>query len=364
MSPPNPAPIPPLPAAARSVQELFNPAVPPPLLVMYWTGGTMLVSRALYIAAELGVADLLAQGPRHVDDLARATRTDADSLFRVLRALEALGILSQEGERIFRNTPLAHGLRSGVPGSMQAWARYFGGPWHWESFGKVLESVKNGRSVPENETGAGIFDFFSKNPEQGKLFDEAMTSISAGSIALLLAAYDFAGVRSVVDVGGGQGRLLAEILRAHPELQGTLFDRPEVIERARGQGMLAEFERAGRCQLVSGSFFEAVPAGQDLYLFKEILHNWRDPDVKRILQSTREAAGGPGKKVLIMEMIIDPAPEKALAGKLVDLLMLAMLGGRERTPKEFGELFASTGFELKRVIPMMPPYALVEAVSV
>ncbi|WP_224247192.1 acetylserotonin O-methyltransferase [Hyalangium gracile] len=346
------------------MQELFNPAIPPPLFIMYLTGGTMLISRVLYIAAELGLADLLAPGPRHVDDLARTTGTHADSLFRVLRALEAMGIVAQEGEGIFRITPLAHGLRSNVPGSMRAWARYFGSPWHWESLGEVLGSVKNGKSIPENEHGAGIFDFFSKNPEHGKLFDEAMTSISNGSNPLLLAAYDFAGIRSVVDVGGGQGRLLAEILRAHPALQGTLFEQPEVLERAREPGILAEFERAGRCQLVGGSFFDAVPAGQDLYLFKEILHNWRDDDVKRILEVTRKAAGGPGKKLLLMEMIVDPAPERALAGKLVDLLMLSMLGGRERTPKEFGELFAATGFQLTRVIPTMPPYTLVEGVSV
>ncbi|WP_224367734.1 acetylserotonin O-methyltransferase [Hyalangium versicolor] len=360
----NPRPAPALlPAAARSVQELFDPLLPPPLLTMYLAGGTMLISRVIYIAAELGLADLLAQGPRDVDELAKATETDPDSLFRVLRTLEALGLVTQDCERVFQNTPLALGLRSDVPGSMRAWVRYFGGAWHWHAFSQVLGPVKTGKTIPENSYGAGLFDFFATSLEHAQRFDEAMTSISDGINALLLSAYDFAGLRSVVDVGGGQGRLLAEILRIRPEIQGTLFDRPEVIERARRPGILADYERAGRCQFVGGSLLESLPPAHDAYLFKEALHHWKDPEVRQILEVTREAAGGPGKKILIMEMCVDPIPENALAGKLLDLLMLAMLGGRERTPREFKLLLSPAGFQMTRVIRTLP-YTLIEGVSI
>jgi O-methyltransferase domain/DprA winged helix domain len=350
--------------ALRAIAEQFNPALPPQVLLMNMASTGMLMSRSIYIAAELGLADLLSQGPRHVDDLASATQTHADSLYRVLCILESLGVVEQVEERRFRNSSVGEGLRSGVPGSARGWVRFAGSEWMWNHFGHVLGPVKNGKTIYENLFQMRLFDWYARHPEAAQLFNDAMTSNSEMTNSVVVPSYDFAGIRSLADVAGGHGSLLAGILRAHPGIQGVLFDQPAVIEGARGAGLLAEFERAGRCQLVGGDFFEAVPPGLDAYLFKWILHDWNDEEVKRILTVVRKAAGAPGRKLLVVEMVVDPVPARALTARLLDLAMLATTGGRERTAQEYAELFSAAGFELKRVVPTMSPYSIIEAVSV
>jgi hypothetical protein len=324
----------------------------------------MLMSRCIYVAAELGLADLLSQGPRHVEDLALATQTHADSLYRVLCALESLGIVEQVEERRFRNSPVAAGLRSDVPGSARGWVRFVGSEFLWDHYGHMLGSVKNGKTVHENLHQMRFFEWYARHPEAARIFNEAMTSVSEMTNPAVVAAYDFSGIRSIADVAGGHGSLLAGILRAHPGIQGVLVDQPAVIEGARGAGLLSEFERAGRCQLVGGDFFQALPPGLDAYLFKWILHDWSDEEVKRILTVVRKAAGAPGHKLLVVEMVVDPVPARGLTARMLDMAMLTTTGGRERTAQEYAELFAATGFELKRVVPTMSPFSIVEAVSV
>jgi hypothetical protein len=287
-----------------------------------------------------------------------------DSLYRVLCMLESLGVVEQAEERRFRNSPLAEGLRSDVPGSARGWVRFAGSEHLWNHYGHVLGSVKNGKTVHENLHQMRFFEWYARHPEAARIFNDGMTSISEMTNPAIVAAYDFAGIRSIVDVAGGHGSLLAGILRAHPGLQGVLFDQPAVIEGARGAGLLAEFERAGRCQLAGGDFFQTLPPGLDAYLFKWILHDWNDEEVKRLLTVVRRAAGAPGRKLLVVEMAVDPVPARGLTARLLDLAMLTTTGGRERTAQEYGTLFAATGFELKRVVPTMSPFSIVEAVSV
>jgi hypothetical protein len=345
------------------VAELFNPALPPQAVMMNLVSGTLLMARTIYVAAELGLADLLAQGPRHVDELARETQTHADSLYRVLCALEGMGVVEQVEERRFRNTALGDGLRSDVPGSARGWARFAGSDFIWEHYGHVLGSVKNGKSVHENIHQMRFFEWYAKHPQAAQSFNDAMTSVSDITNPAVVAAYDFSGIRSLVDVAGGHGSLLAGILQSHSGIQGVLFDQPAVIEGAHG-GPLAEFVRAGRCQLVGGDFFQTLPPALDAYLFKWILHDWNDEEAKRILSVVRKAAGAPGRKLLVVEMVVDPNPARGLTARLMDVAMLTTTGGRERTAKQYGELFAATGFELKRVLPTMSPYSILEAVSV
>jgi hypothetical protein len=353
-----------MPEAARALSEHFNPALPPQVLIMNMASTAMLMSRCIYVAAELGLADLLSQGPRHVEDLALATQTHADSLYRVLCALESLGIVEQVEERRFRNSPVAAGLRSDVPGSARGWVRFAGSEFLWGHYGHMLDSVKNGKTVHENLHQMRFFEWYARHPEAAGIFNEAMTSVSEMTNPAVVAAYDFGGIRSIADVAGGHGSLLAGILRAHPTVQGVLVDQPTVIEGARGAGLLSEFERAGRCQLVGGDFFQALPPGLDAYLFKWILHDWTDEEVERILAVVRKAAGAPGHKLLVVEMVVDPVPARGLTARMLDMAMLTTTGGRERTAQEYAELFAATGFELKRVVPTMSPFSIVEAVSV
>jgi hypothetical protein len=345
------------------VAELFNPALPPQAVMMNLAASTLLMARCIYVAAELGLADLLAAGPRSVEELASATQTHADSLYRVLSALEGLGVVEQVEPRRFRNTPLADGLRSDVPGSARGWVRFAGSDFLWEHYGHVLGSVKNGKSVHENVHQMRFFEWYAKHPEAAQVFNDAMTSVSEMTNPAVVAGYDFAGLRSLVDVAGGHGSLLAGILQAHPGIQGVLFDQPAVIEGARS-GPLAEFVRAGRCQLVGGDIFQALPPGLDAYLFKWILHDWNDEEAKRILSGVRKAAGAPGRKLLVVEMVVDPNPARGLTARLMDIAMLTTTGGRERTAEQYGALFSATGFELKRVLPTMSPYSILEAVSV
>ncbi|HYH97128.1 methyltransferase [Hyalangium sp.] len=352
-----------VPEAARAISELFNPELPPQALMMNLVGGAMLLARCIYVAAELRLADLLAPGPRHVEDLARATQTHADSLYRMLCALESMGIVEQVEERRFRNTPLAEGLRSDVPGSARGWALFTGSEFLWDHYGQILRSVKTGKSVHENLHQMRFFEWYAQHPEAARVFNNAMTSVSDMSNPAIVAAYDFSGLRSLVDVAGGHGSLLAGILQAYSGIQGVLFDQPAVIEGAQG-GLLTEFEQAGRCQLVGGDFFQTLPPGLDAYLFKWILHDWSDEEAKRLLLVARKAAGAPGRKLLVVEMVIDPVPARGLTARLMDIAMLTTTGGRERTARQYGELFAATGFELKRVVPTMSPYSIMEAVSV
>ncbi len=277
----------------------------------------------------------------------------------MLRALAGLGLFAEEGEGRFRLTALGEPLRAGVPGSVRGYAVLVGEPMVWRSWGGILHSLRTGQPAFDHAFGAPLFEYLAAHPEEARVFDEAMTGRSAAEIAAVLAAYDFSGAGTVVDVGGGQGALLAAVLEADPRARGVLFDRPHVVAAARARLATAGLVPA-RCHLVEGDFFGAVPPGGDLYVLKRIIHDWDDGRARSILRNCRAAVPEAGR-LLLVELVVPPGDEPSDA-KLLDLLMLVYAGGRERTEAEYRDLLASAGFGLTRVVPTASCVSVVEAV--
>lgn len=314
------------------------------------------VTQMIHVAAELAVADQLAGGERGVEELAAACGADADSLFRLLRGLASLGIFQETGPRRFALTPLAELLRGDHPQSLRQFARMLGAE-HYLSWDDLLHSVRSGENAFRHRTGMGIFDWYQQHPERGAIFDAAMGDYSRRETEGLLAAYDFSGIAHLVDVGGGQGALLQQVLTAFPQLRGTVFDQPQVLA-----GASVPPELAGRLALQGGDFFATAPAGADAYLLKHIIHDWGDEACRTILGHIR-AAMAPGARVLVVEQVIPPG-NGPFPGKLLDLNMLVMTeGGRERTPAEYAALLESAGLRLERIVPTPSPVSVVEAVA-
>jgi hypothetical protein len=319
------------------------------MLTGYW------ISQALYVAAKLGLADLLKDGPRTSDDLASATKTHPRSLYRLFRALASVGVFAEDDRRQFSLTPLADCLRSDVPGSQRSLA-IMTGEEHFHAFGHLLYSVQTGRIAFDKLYGMPVFDFLQNHPDQAKIFDEAMVGVHGRETAAMLDAYDFSGIQVLTDVGGGNGSVVTAILRRHPAMRGVLFDLPGVVERAK-----ANIQTAGvgeRCQAVGGSFFESVPEGADAYLLRHIIHDWDDEKATRILQNVYRGMNKDGK-LLVVESVIPPVNDPCLA-KLLDLAMLVIPGGQERTEAEYRKLYGAAGFRLTRIIPTQAGVSVIE----
>jgi hypothetical protein len=331
-----------------------------PMALLHMVTGCW-ISQALYVAAKLGIADLLQEGPQSCTRLAEATQMHAGTLYRVLRALASVGVFVEDEEGRFSLTPLAEPLRTDAPGSLRAFAIMLGAPEHWRAWEGVLHSVRTGQPAFDHVFGMPLFQYFAAHPEAARVFDEAMTSRSAQENTAIVAAYDFAAVHTVVDVGGGQGTLLTSILHVHPDACGVLFDLPHVIAPTR-----TRIERAGqaaRWAFVAGDFFAAVPAGGDLYLLKKVIHDWDDERAQRILTNCRKVISGTGR-LLLIEPVIPPGNDPSF-NKLLDMLMLVWnAGGRERTAGEHRALLASASFNLRRVIPTIAGVSIIEAVPV
>jgi hypothetical protein len=295
------------------------------------------VSQAIYVAAALGIADLLADGARSSDELAVDTDTHAASLYRLLRALAGIGVLHEDDERRFSLTPLGEPLRSDVRQPIGGWAAFVGRPTHWNAWGYLLHSVRTGENAMRHILGESVWEYRAAHPEEAEVFDRAMTDLTRTSHRDLLDAYDFGRFGVVVDVGGGRGALLQAILDAHPSVRGVLFDQPHVVAGA---------QVGDRCDVVAGSFFDAVPEGGDAYVLKAIVHDWEDEDALAILRACRTAMRE--DSVLVVVEVELGAPNEP-DGKFSDLNMLVGPGGRERTPDEFAALFAAAGFELTGV---------------
>jgi hypothetical protein len=320
--------------------------MPAPVALFHMIISYML-SQSLYVAARLGIADLLQNGPQSSDALATAVGAHPDALYRVLRALASVGIFAEVEHRQFTLTPLARFLQTNVPGSLRALAIHFGEEGHWRSWGELLYSVKTGKSAFEHVFGMGLFDWMAQHAEARDIFNAAMTASTMQESLAVVAAYDFSGVRTIVDVGGGHGALIAACLQAYPQLHGILFDLPHVIAGARD---FLESESVGeRCEPVAGDFFASVPAGGDAYLLRWILHDWDDARAVTILHNCHRAMQEQGK-LLVIETLIAAGNAPSIA-KLSDLEMLVRAGGRERTEAEYRALFAAAGFRLTRVIP-------------
>lgn len=330
---------------------------PPAILVQMMTG--YWVSQAIYVAAKLRVADLLADGAQTVEVLATTTQTHAPSLRRLLRALASVGIFTEASPDTFALTPLAMLLRSGTPNSMAALAIMYAEE-QYRAWGNVLHSVRTGETAFEQQFGMSYFAYLAQHPDADRVFNAAMTGWTMQLVDAVVATYDFSPFKKIVDVGGSYGTLLAAILQSNRAAQGILFDQPHVVSAAREQLALAGVGE--RCETVGGDFFIEVPADGDAYLLAQILHDWNDERSVAILQQCRRAIPAQGK-LLVIELVLPPG-EEAFFGKWLDLHMLVLLGARERTAAEYGELFQAAGFKLARVIPTVAGPSIVEAVPV
>ena len=330
-------------------------APPPDAVLMQMLFGA-LMQRGVCLAARLGIADLLAERPQTAEELAAKTGTHAPSLYRLLRTLAGVGVFAETSDRKFELTPVAAPLRSDAPNSVRDFAVMMGEDWMWQAWGELPYSVRTGGVGHEKVQGVSSFEFVSQNAEAGKVFNAAMTNFTRAVIPAVTEAYDFSGVGRLVDIAGGHGLLLAGVLKANPRLRGVLFDLPFVIE---GAARLLEAEGVGdRVELTTGDFFEAVPTGADAYMMKHIIHDWDDESSVRILRNVREAMSE-GGKVLIIEMVVPPGNEPGPSTAL-DLLMLVMEGGKERTEREYGRLLEASGFRMTRVVPTKSPYSVIE----
>lgn len=304
------------------------------------------VSQALHVVAALGIADLLVGAARTSDELADATETHAPTLYRVLRALAAAGVLRELDGRRFELTPLGDRLRSDAPDSIAGWAAFIGRPAYWQAWAGLLHSVRTGENAFVHVHGTDVWAYRSTRPTESQVFDRAMTSNSRRFNAALLAAYDFGRFRSIVDIGGGNGAFVAAILSAHAELKAVLIDQPHVVSRA--AALLDEAGVSDRCHVVGGNFFESVPAGADAYILRSVIHDWDDYESVQILRVVKQALQ-PAGRVLVVERVIAP-PNEGRDGKFSDLNMLVSPGGRERTAHEFAALLEAAELRLSRIV--------------
>jgi hypothetical protein len=336
------------------------PAAPPPVAILNILSG-MMTARMVQVAAELGLADLVTDMPRNSVELALAAGAHAGSIRRLMRGLASIGIFAEDENGRFSHTPLSTFLRSNVHGSMRDMARMWGDAWRWETWGELKRSIVTGGKAFDTIYGKSLWEYFAQdNPASGRLFGEAMTSFSEGLNVPVASSYDFSSAGALVDVGGAHGGFLRVILGLHPGLHATLFDLPQVIDGARD--IIAGSGFADRIALASGSFLDAVPPG-DTYLLKFILQDWDDDAARTILGNCRTAMN-PGGRVLIVEMVIPPGNDPFF-GKILDIEMMVVLGGKERTGEEFRALLESAGLRLSRIVPAPSSlFSIIEAEGV
>lgn len=337
--------------------ETSTSAVPPHgrLLEM---ANAIFVSRVLWVTAELGLADLLAAGPRSAEELAATAGLHAPSLQRVLRALGMLGVVSEQAAGSFALTPLGAALCEGAPGCARSVILTFCGPACGRAFDEFAHSVRTGGTGFEKAFGVPLFGYLAEHPEDARRFSETMIGFHGSEPQAVAAAYEFGSLDTVIDVGGATGNLLAAVLAAHPHVKGVLFDLPHVVSQA--APLLAARGVAERATIATGDFFTSVPAGGDCYLLSHILHDWTEARCLTILDNVRRAMK-PNGRLLVVEMVLPPG-DAPHPGKLLDMIMLVTTGGKERTQPEYAELLARAGFRLTRVVPTGGAASVLEAV--
>lgn len=332
-----------LPPSARLMQMIFAFAL----------------SRAISVAAQFHVADHLSNGPKTTEELSQLVGVHPRSLYRLLRALASAGIFSEDATGSFRQTELSELLRSDHPETLRGFAEMMADAVNFETWADLPYSIETGDPSFPHKHNTPWFTWLEQNPREGKLFHDAMTSLSAGAVAAVVDAYDFSDISKLVDVGGGHGLLLSSVLSKYPRMKGIIFDDPKVVAGA--NEVLSAHGVTERCELSGGNFFESVPSGGDAYILKHIIHDWSDDECVTILRHCHSAMS-PGGKILIVEMVI-PGPNVPSISKLLDLEMLLFLTGRERTEEEYRALLERAGFELKRIVPTPSPYSVIEGVK-
>jgi hypothetical protein len=320
------------------------------LISGYWQ------SQATYVAAKLKLPDLLASGPQTAAQLASQTNARPEPLARMLRALASIGLFVEQPGGLFANTALSECLRSDIPGSQWAMAVMMGEE-HYLAWAELLYCVQTGQGGFRKVFDQPIFEYLQEHPAQGQLFDAAMTSIHGAETGAMLDAYDFGEIGTLCDVGGGNGSLLLATLERFPQLRGMLYDLPHVAERARRA--IASSSFSNRCEVRGGSFFESIPSGADAYLLRHIIHDWDDAQSRTILENIRQVLPAQGR-VLLIESVIPPGNDPSFA-KWLDLTMLVIPEGKERTEPEFRDLLASAGLNLVRIVPTASEISVIEA---
>ncbi len=336
------------------------PDLPPPVAMLQMLGGFR-VARSIYVAAELGVADLLADGPKSIDELAQATATHGPSLYRVLRALAGVGLFAEDESGRFSLTPPAEFLQTDFPDSVRSSVMLFGEEWHWRLWGDLLYSVKTGEPAFEHLYEKGFFEFYNEDPEFAKTSSESKTSMVSRASASLLANYDFSSIAKVVEIGvaGGYASTLISLLKANPNIKGVLMDFPPVVSGAKP--LIEAAGLAERCELIAGNCVESVPSGGNAYILMFVVHNWDDERAIKILKNCHQVMAEEGK-LLLVEMIM-PKGNDPFVGKLVDLESLLLTpGGYERTEAQYRSLLDAAGFKIAQIIPTQSANSIIEAV--
>jgi len=333
--------------------KLEEPQMPPQARLAQMSMG-FIVSQGISVAAKLYIADYLKTGAKTIAELAELTATHEPSLYRLMRALASVGVFRKDADGRYSNSDLSEFLHSDHAESFRAAAHMICDHEHWRAHGNLLQSVKTGEIAFEHTFGMTVFPYYSQNAEPAKVFDDAMTSFSKSIANAVVAVYDFSEAGTIADIGGGHGLLLETVLKVAPKAKGILFDQPQVVAGA---------SVSERVDAVSGDFFSRIPVEADVYMMKFIIHDWNDEQSITILQNLAKSAK-PGAKVLLVESVVEEDDSIPSMSKVMDLNMLAMTGGKERTRAEYTELFEKTGFRLTRVIPTPSPMHIVEAVRV
>jgi SAM-dependent methyltransferase len=332
----------------------------PPHVQLIQMGRAFIVSRTVYAAAKLALADHLASGPKSAIELAEVIKLHAPSLHRLMRALASLGVLTEQSERRFALTRLGDALRTEAPGSARSAVLYSGSPWAQHGWDHLVYSIETGKTGFQKANGMPLYDYLAAHPEAASLFSEMMVGNHGRETSAIAAAYDFSAYATIVDVGGATGNLIAEILNKHGGPRGVLFDRPHVVTDARE--LLAARGVNDRVTIESGDFFKGVPPAADVYILSHIVHGWNDDQSLVILRRIRDAIK-PGGRLLIVEMVL-PAGDAPHPGKLLDMVMLSQVDGQERTKDEYEALLRKAGFRLSQVIETTAPSSIVEALPV
>lgn len=335
-----------------------TPPAVPPHVAMIQMGTAYWLSRLVYTAANIGLADHLADGPKSAADLAGVTGSHPRALHRFMRTLASFGILTQSDEGTFALTELGTTLKRDAPGAARSTVLTMAGPVIWRAFGEFEYSLATGRTAVEKVLGMGFFDYLAQHPTEAAQFSESMVGIHGGEPPAVAAAYDFSAFPTIVDVGGATGNMLAHILTRYPQPRGILFDRPHVVTEA--PTLLRAHGVEDRVTIQHGDFFERVPAGGDAYILSHIIHDWTEAQCHAILGNCRRAIK-PGAKLLIVEFVL-PEDDTPHFGKLADMVMLAIPGGEERTADEYRTLLDAAGFRMTRVVPTTSDVSVVEAV--
>jgi len=334
--------------------------IPPSVAMLRMISGFR-VSRAIYVAAKLGIADLLKDGPKSSEELARLTSTHPPSLYRVMRALASVGIFAEDEQGCFTLTPIGNTLQSKIPGSLRAWAILVLGEEDYQAWGDLMHTVGTGQAGFDHVFGMGIFQYEAQHPEHAKIFDEAMANLIGVYNSAVLASYSFSSIEKLVDVGGGDGSLIVAILQTKPKMKGMLFDLPHVAEKAKQR--ITEAGLSGRCDIVAGNALVSVPSGGDAYILSRVINSFDNERALAVLQNCRRAITEKSK-LLLVERVLPDRVEHSMAAQgpvMSDLNMMVISGGRERTATEHKALLEAAGFTLTKIIPTPSEVSMIEA---